>query len=256
MKYMGSKNRIAKHLKPFLEKHLNGDNYYIEPFVGGANMIDKIDYNKRIGADYNEYLVAMWQGLQQNKDRPKVIDKEFYSKIREEYNKLTKIDCEPSISSVDLFLIGWVGFMASYNGRFFDGGYSGHCVGKDNRDYINEQIRNTEKQSSLIKDVTFVYSSYNNLKIERNSVVYCDIPYKNTKQYSTSKDFSHSDFWEWCREQVKEGNYVYISEYNAPDDFIKVWEKEVTNSLNTTKTYKATEKLFVHKSQYQEALLV
>jgi len=44
MKYMGSKNRIAKHLLPIMlaecEKH--GITKWVEPFVGGANMIDKV----------------------------------------------------------------------------------------------------------------------------------------------------------------------------------------------------------------------
>ena len=29
-----------------------------------------------------------------------------------------------------------------------------------------------------------------------------------------------------------------------PDDFDCIWEKEVTNAMNTTKTYKPIEKLF------------
>ena len=42
MKYMGSKNRIAKHLLPIMlsecEKH--GITKWVEPFVGGCGMID------------------------------------------------------------------------------------------------------------------------------------------------------------------------------------------------------------------------
>jgi DNA adenine methylase len=46
---MGSKNRISKHLLPILTKHLKEDTYYVEPFVGGCNMIDKVDHPLRIG---------------------------------------------------------------------------------------------------------------------------------------------------------------------------------------------------------------
>lgn len=69
-------------------------------------------------------------------------------------------------------------------------------------------------------------------------------PYEITKQYYTSKGFNHSDFWEWCRGMTKDGHKVFISEYNAPSDFTCIWSKEITNSMNTTKTYKPTEKLF------------
>ena len=57
MKYMGSKNRIAKEILPImLEKRENRT--WVEPFVGGANMIDKVQ-GKRIGADINPYLIYL-----------------------------------------------------------------------------------------------------------------------------------------------------------------------------------------------------
>ena len=74
--------------------------------------------------------------------------------------------------------------------------------------------------------------------------MYCDIPYFNTKQYETSKDFDYENFYNWCREN-KSKYQIFISEYQMPDDFKCIWSKEVTNSMNTTKTYKPTEKLFI-----------
>ena len=234
---MGSKNRIAKYLLPIILKDRKEDQWYVEPFVGGANMIDKVDGN-RIGADKNEFLIEMWKGLQENKSRPYKIEKDLYSKARDYFNK-------SDYSIFDKFMVGWIGWMGSYNGRFFDGGYSGHCVGK--RDYIREQIKNTEAQIENIKNIEFIVSDYLDLKIPKNSIIYCDIPYNNTKQYLASKDFNHNEFWDWCREKSKEGHQVFVSEYNAPEDFECIWEMEVTNSMNTTKTYKPTEKIFKYK---------
>ena len=237
MKYMGSKNRIAKYLLPIILKDRKENQYYVEPFVGGANMIDKVD-GLRIGADKNEFLIEMWKGLQENRERPYKIEKELYSKARDFFNK-------KDYSLFDKFMIGWIGWAGSYNGKFFDGGYSGHSVGK--RDYITEQIKNIEAQINNIKGINFIASDYQSLKIPNNSIIYCDIPYKGTTQYLTSKDFNHSEFWEWCRIKAKEGHQVFISEYTAPEDFECIWEMEVTNSMNTTKTYKPTEKLFKYK---------
>ena len=47
MKYVGSKNRLSKQIAPIIqryviEKMIHKGNGYWEPFVGGANMIDKI----------------------------------------------------------------------------------------------------------------------------------------------------------------------------------------------------------------------
>lgn len=229
MKYMGSKARIAKHILPIILKDRQQNQYYVEPFVGGCNMIDKVD-GPRIGGDLNGFLIEMRKGLQMDKSRPLEIPKELYSCHRDLYNK----GAEPN------FLTGWVGWMGSFNGRFFDGGYSGKSSG---RDYVAEQIRNTEKQIPLIKGVEFYHSDYSNLPIPDNSIIYCDIPYQNTKQYSTSKNFDYDKFWDWCRNIAKH-HKIFVSEYSAPKDFQCVWEMEVTNSMHTTKTYKPTERLF------------
>lgn len=54
MKYMGSKNRIAKDILPIILKERKPEQWYVEPFVGGCNIIDKVDGN-RLGSDKNKY---------------------------------------------------------------------------------------------------------------------------------------------------------------------------------------------------------
>ena len=41
---MGSKNRIAKQILPIMLKQ-RGNRTWVEPFVGGGNMIDKVQGN-------------------------------------------------------------------------------------------------------------------------------------------------------------------------------------------------------------------
>ena len=62
MKYMGSKSRIAKYILPIILKDRKDDQYYVEPFCGGCNMIDKVGGN-RIANDNNPYLIQMWKAL-------------------------------------------------------------------------------------------------------------------------------------------------------------------------------------------------
>lgn len=241
MKYMGSKNRISKDILKIILENRKDSQWYIEPFCGGLGTMDKVNGN-RIASDKNKYLIEMWKGLQIDKERPYIITKEHYSRARTEFNNKTNHEFSD-------FEIGWIGWMASYNGRFYDGGYSGHDVGKTHRNYIDEQIRNTEKQLDKIENIVFKSCEYYDLEIPENSIIYCDIPYKDTKQYATSKNFDHDNFWQWCREKTKEGHNVFISEYIAPNDFICVWEKPITNSMNTTKTYKPIEKLFKYNEK-------
>lgn len=238
MKYMGSKSRIAKYILPIILKGRTDDQWYVEPFAGGCNLIDKVKGN-RLASDKNEYLMEMWYDLTQNHMFIEKIDKDRYDRARTEFNN--KDNNEFTVSE-----IGWIGFMASYNGRFFDGGYNGNYK---KRDFTKEAIDNIYKQIDLMKGVEFSFGNYSDLIIPKNSIIYCDIPYKGTKQYSTSKDFNYTEFWEWCRIKTKEGHTVFISEYNAPDDFECVWSKTVTNAMNTNNTYNPIEKLFVYNLQ-------
>lgn len=242
MKYMGSKYRIAKYLVPILTENIKRK-WYVEPFAGGMNMICNINHPKRLASDKNNYLIAMWRFLCEGYDFPKTITKESYSEYRSKFNEIGFSGFGDTLEEA---MIGWIGFMGSFNGRFFDGGYSGHNV--KGRDYIGEQIKNTLSQVQKLQGVKFLCGSYDSFEMPRNSVIYCDIPYKNTKQYSISKDFNYESFYQWSRLITREGNSVFISEYQAPDDFVCIWKKQVTNAMNTNNTYNPTEKLFVHES--------
>jgi DNA adenine methylase len=58
-------------------------------------------------------------------------------------------------------------------------------------------------------------------------------------------DFNHNEFWQWCRDRANEGHIVFVSEYNAPDDFECIWQKEIVSSLDKdTGSKKGMEKLF------------
>ena len=104
------------------------------------------------------------------------------------------------------------------------------------------------KQIPNIKEVEFQCTDYKALQIEENSIIYCDIPYKNSKEYKSAKNFNHEEFYKWAREKAKEGHTVYISEYAMPEDFECVWEKEVSSSLRANGSIKgdkkSVEKLF------------
>lgn len=245
---MGSKARVAKEILPIILSGRGENQWYVEPFCGGCNTIDKVRGN-RIAADNNKYLIAMWDGLSQGRQAPyDKIDKALYDSARNEFNLGT-------LDKYDNFEIGWIGFMGSANGRFFDGGYSGTSNTKIGtiRDYIAESIGNIKKQLSDIAGVNFVHSDYYALSIPDNSIIYCDIPYCGTKQYSMSKGFNHAMFWDWCRDKSRDGHKVYVSEYSAPKDFECVWEKPVRSSLSANGVCGgnkiSTERLFVYNAK-------
>ena len=248
MKYQGNKNRYVKYLLPILMNELGGGRWYVEPFCGSCSVLQHIPSN-RIANDKNKYLIAMWKSLVEYKEMPMRIEREFYNDVRDSFNK------NDGRYSDDI--IGWVGYMGSFNGRFFDGGYSGHCVvGKDGtRDYITENINNTLDQVPFLIGTEFRSCDYTELEIPKNSVIYADPPYKDTKQYQYSRNFDHERFYEWCREKVAEGHTLFVSEYNMPSDFECVWSKDVTCAMNQTITKNTTEKLFVLKGSVRKKAL-
>lgn len=246
MKYMGSKAKIAKDILPFIHSYMmiNNIDTYIEPFVGGANMIDKVQASHRYGYDKNRYLIALFKHLQNGGKLPEDVSREQYSDCRAHY----QVD---DGHYPDWYLAA-VGFLAGFNGRFYDGCYANPGYEGDKyRDYYQEAKRNILEQMRLLQDVEFGISNYKDLE-PHNSLVYCDPPYAGTKGYLTiTKDFNHKEFWDTMREWSKD-NIVLISEENAPEDFDVIWEQEVSRTIRATDKSKATEKLFIHHSLNSE----
>ncbi len=232
MKYMGSKARIAKHILPIILKDRKPDQWYVEPFVGGANMIDKVDGN-RIGADSNKHLIALLNEMSKSNYSSPYVTKQQFELVKE--NKV----------HYDDWYVGFVGFQLSFSAMWF-GSYRRDNQGV--RDYASEAKRNVDKQAKKIKGCKFVASDYFDLEIPKESVIYCDPPYEGTAKYKAVDDFNHDLFWQWCRDKVKEGHQVFISEYNAPDDFTCVWQRELNVSVSKNGKHKrAIEKLFTFK---------
>lgn len=210
MKYMGSKNKLSKELVPVIQSYITSEtNGYLEPFVGGANIIDKIVFSKKYGADNHKYLIAFLDALSKGYEPPKNITEEEYKYIKthqEEYP--------------DYFL-GYVGFQLSYGAKWFDT-FRRDKVGK--RKYDEEAYRNVMKQAPSLKGISFKHCSFQDVSNIKGFVIYCDPPYKDTANYSTG-EFPYEKFYDWCREMSKT-NVVLVSEYNMPNDFKCIWKKE------------------------------
>ncbi|MFA6201259.1 MAG: DNA adenine methylase [Bacteroidales bacterium] len=230
MKYLGSKNRLAKEIITTILNTTKLTNFtYIEPFVGGANIIDKFPANRKIGADINKPLITLLSYLQNGWQPPNNLTEEEYKQacyINDEDNPIT----------------AFAGFCCSFAGKYFGGYARGKTTEGKRRNYASESRRNLLKQSPNLKEITFICSDYRLVDIPLNSLIYCDPPYKDTTEYSNS--LNYEEFYSWCREQKANGNEVYISEYNMPPDFICIWEKEFKVNLNENKALKRVERLF------------
>lgn len=234
MKYVGSKSRHTKDILPIILRDRKPDQWYVEPFMGGCNVLCKVTGN-RIGNDLNRFVVSMFLAVVDGWIPPDKISESEYHDIRENKDRYP-----PQ-------LVGFVGIGCSYAGKWWGGYARGN-----GRNYCLESKNNILKQAGPLKGVRFSAFDFETLHIPENSLVYCDPPYFNTTKYQT--EFESNRFWCWVRGLVDSGNKVFVSEYNSPKDFISVFEKTVNNTLEQN-TGKKTgiEKLFVHKSQYTGA---
>jgi DNA adenine methylase len=226
MRYMGSKRRLAKYLLPIILEYREPGQYYVEPFCGGMNMMEHVD-GPRIANDSNHYLMAMWRALLDGWTPPTELSKDDYYKIRK-YK-----DFYPD------HLVGFVGFGCSFGGMWF----SSYAQDKRGDNYCLQSHNSVIKQVKKLVDVKLFCGNYLDLYIPENSIIYCDPPYAGTTKYKD--DFDHDSFWVWCRRMSRRGYMVYVSEYNAPSDFVCVWQKQVNvPAAGMGKAPPAVEKLF------------
>jgi DNA adenine methylase len=227
MRYTGSKKKFAKDITAIIEQELKPGSYYVEPFMGGGNIFSVVDHPLKIGADANEYIIAMWQFFQRGGVIPMEIPKSLYYEIKENPIMYPK------------YMVGYVASACSYGGGWWKG-YANYNPNK-NENHIREAYNGLRKQLSEFKyfaESKFCCSSYEELKYPPKSVIYCDPPYQSatSEHYKNEKNFDFDYFWEWCRKMKKDGHTVFISEYDAPGDFECVWEKEKKDGMSTTKS--------------------
>ena len=234
MAYLGGKSTCFKHI---IEK-LNHEDYngavYLEPFMGYAHILKRIENKKQIYAgDSNKLITILFNGLKRNKLYPK-ISKKKYNDLKNEKKKS--------------FNQAYAAFALSYGGKEW-GGYTPLNL-KHNRNY---ELERQNYYESLKKNKSFKKSVIKNLSYDewcpKNLLIYCDPPYENTTSYGKSCNLNYDLFWDTMREWSNE-NIVYISEYNAPEDFVEVSNAEKFTTISGVGSIdKRLEKLFQYKNK-------
>jgi DNA adenine methylase len=240
MRYCGSKKKFMKYLKPILMQDMDENTVFVDLFGGGMNVVCEIPSEHKLAVDYNKYVIALWEELKQNgmKNIPTEVSEEMYNDVKSDY-----INHNGKYAD---YIIGYVGTCCSFGGSWFNG-YARFNPNK-NEDHIKEAYNGLKKQVENfigLKETVFLHSSYDDISLDENYIVYCDPPYAMTKKYES--DFNNEAFWEWARKTSKFVKKIYISEYEAPSDFKCIWQMEKKDGLGRKKGEKQNtrvEKLF------------
>lgn len=204
MRYFGGKAKIANQITDVINAMVPDFENYVEPFTGGANILAKVKHPRRIGGDANTALITMYAHLQNGWTPPVNLSKEEYAYIKEKNDAMNP-------------LTAFAAFGCSFAGKWF----GGYASSKD-RNYAENAHNSLMKKAATLKDVIFYSGNYDH-KLWQNCLIYCDPPYAGTTGYDGVKDSFNSDmFWQWCRNQHKNGNLVLVSEYSAPEDFSSI----------------------------------
>jgi DNA adenine methylase len=226
MKYLGSKYLIGKQIADYIREDTQYKMFF-SPFCGACGVERHLDFEIMFLNDISKDLIMFLQDLVNNNFTFPINVSE------EEYKNLKK-----SESSA---LRGFVGYFLSFGGKFFGGYAQKYQRGDKVRDFLQEAKDSSKKlKKDLKNDILFDCKSYDEFSPHKMTI-YCDPPYENTTNYGTK--FDSTKFWNVMR-KWSETNDVYISSYEAPEDFECVWEAPKRITLGHDKSNVKYERLF------------
>lgn len=233
MRYQGGKSRIAKNIAGIINSYAGagGRTPFVSLFCGSCAVESKIrGFSPVICNDKHAYLISLLRGVQAGYDLPDYISEELYRYLRD--NK-----------DLDPVLAGFAGFGCSFGGKWF-AGYARTSAGTN---FAAQSKKSLLKDMAALQGAWFTNVDYRNLSIPQGAVIYADPPYDGTTGYQ-HEHFDSAEFWQYARLLAQTGHLIFISEETAPRDFVSVWQKPFTRTLDVNKDnqFRATENLFVY----------
>ena len=218
--YQGSKNRIADKIIETLPKGKR----FVDLFSGGgavahaaliSNRFSTVHINDRFPAGQRLFIQGV-KGKWQNKQLKPITEEDF-----------KKIIGTPEAIVRSVRAVGKS--LAKKNNR------------RNRRDRAQEQLKRVQKLELLKPYEHKIQTSeldYSQVKLNKDDVVYCDIPYENTRQDGYVGKFDKQKFMEWAQQQDIP---IYVSEYYMP----KGWTEIASFNAAGKQKVGRQEKLFV-----------
>lgn len=215
MRYKGGKARTGAHIaKAILESTNRRESLYV-PFCGMCGVAYRLNehFDNVHASDANKYVIALLDAVTRGWKPPRDVSEDLYREV-----KSNPGDYHDRLAA-------FIGFGCSFGGKWF-GGYA-RTTG---RNFANESVNSLMRLSQRMRGAEFSVLGYQDVKIQPNSVVYCDIPYDKTSGYPFNFDIG--EFWNWAIDTAAHSD-VFVSEYSIPDgiDHEVVWQQTRRQSL-------------------------
>lgn len=233
---MGSKARHAKDIIAKMMASRRPDQIYVEPFVGGGNVLNKVPHGAgRIANDKNEFMVALLDALGNHGWVPPTeMNEAIYKRL-----KKSKPESHVTMEQKAFYALAATG--VTFGSKWFDS-------------WVKEDARWRQACEAALDDapglagVEFHSGSYDALDVPEGALVYCDPPYVGTADYMGSKTtikvgtalsanlWRSAPFWKWADRLIDgKGCTVYVSEYTGPSPvevYGKVWSPDLRAEYN------------------------
>ena len=260
--YMGSKRRLSMRIYDAIVEHSGQySGTFVDVFTGGFAMGAQFLQNgwQVIANDRNRYVIALLE---------KVTGEGLPQDIAQRW--VSRTEFEDVRDNPDKYDDWWVGYVLC--GYSFGNNQKSYLFGREveplkmlghevvtaptvtgrrlalrklikelsSPRFDLEQLERLEQLQQL-QQLELLSVDYQNLRIPDGAIVYCDPPYIRTATYRESID--HDEFYKWVRNLAKR-HRVYISSYEAPDDFEVVAKYTHNSTLSARANIKTVEKLF------------
>lgn len=239
MSYLGGKSTRSQHIIDILNNPLFNNMDYIEPFIGYAHILRRITNKKSYTmSDNNLNLFNLLSHIKVSGEYPIISKDEYY---------ILKKSSDPALATRKAF----ASFAYSFSGIEW-GGYI-HLDRKTGFDYPSARKRYYDKLrlNEPFMNATLNHCDYQEYMGISDALIYCDPPYNKTKDYHKNK-FNSELFWENMR-TLSKNNWVIISEYNAPDDFVVISSNEKRCTIGKINQIRI-EKVFIHQTRLGDYL--
>lgn len=255
-KQQGVGKKIAAAVRAHLiKKDLGHLRCYWEPFCGAGGVLQHMGghFKVRLASDAHEDLVHFLEQLSDGRFvAPDTVDKIMFEALKARRN-------EDDVTEEMRALRAYVGTAYGFGGAYFTTFKKGKSKGVSSEDYDRRSRACMERAHKLTGTLFFrgdyrlVYKYVRVIKAT-GLVIYCDPPYKGVAKCGRRRKFDHDKFWDWVRLMVQYGHHVYVSERQAPDDFVSIFEKARRKAGANWRgsSHKKTcyfERVFVHKTQ-------